>query len=319
MGKGGHRAKSGKAPVAEDDDVLLAAAIAEVNRLKVEAENRTTPTPFFPKEINGGKGAKGSARRKQPNGKEPANGPTAAQPSRVFSMEETLMKMDQVMTFTISKLLPDGGRDVVPSPSGIVTFYTDATDAKKDMVQLMAADAAPKLMLDFTPLGRAFAVSQGLMRLKTPVPTKIQFSRAMVEIAGQEGVPSELREQMQGAGPFPLFYTDKLGGETFTPVFFTREDLASFWVSCGGAHDAVPVPTVTDLRIVVARTLQEAGNWEALHFVPPSGSEALTKQLMAKSSKEAAITRGFVSGTQKLKEVAKKVAIEDGDEPPELS
>ena len=328
MGKGG-KGKGGKAPPApkpDDDDALLEAAIAEANTLRAQAEaNKTAaPTPYFPQKgargKGGGKGSGAASGRTKADAAAAAAAAAAAGQGRVFSMQETLAKLDTVMAFTIAQLKEDGFRDVVPSPNGEVTFYLDAVDAKKDMVQLMAANpSGPKLVLDYTPLGRAFALSQGLMGLKTPVPTKIQFSRAVIEKVNDAGIPEELRTGMAGVGPFPLFYSDKLGGETFTPVFFTKEDLGSFWVSCGGAMDQVPEPTISDLRIIVARTLQEPGNWEALHFVPPSGSEALTKDLAARANKDAALRQGFMSGAQKLKKVAHEVAVADGDEPPALA
>jgi len=151
------------------------------------------------------------------------------------------------------------------------------------------------------------------------VPAKLQFSRAVIAEVGDAGVPEELRERMGGAGPFPLLYSDKLGAESFTPVFFTKSDLGEFWCNTGGTANNIPEPTVTDLRIVVARTLQEAGQWEPLHYIPSKRCEALTKELIAKADKEKAVTEGFVSGTQRMKQVAHAVALADGDEPPPLS
>ena len=56
--------------------------------------------------------------------------------------------------------------------------------------------------------------------------------------------------------------------------------------------DQVPEPTISDLRIIVARTPQEPGNWEALHFVPPSGSEALTKDLVRERTRTPRLGKG---------------------------
>lgn len=234
-------------------------------------------------------------------------------------MPEILAKLDQVMTFTISRLLSDGSKDACPSPDGAVTFYLDAADAKADLAALKAANPEARVTLDFTALGRAFALTQGLMGLRAPGPTRIQFSRKLVEAHGEAGVPAELAERMRGAGPFPLFYSDKLGSEQFTPVFFTPSDLHELWLTCGGDPAAKPQPTVTDLRLVVARTLQEAGNWAPLHFVPSKASEALTVELGAKATREAVLKDGFTRGIDTLKKVAHAVAVEDGDEPPPLS
>ena len=290
MGKGGRKGKQPAA--AADDDALLDAAIAQASaeREKAEAD-------------------KAAAAKAVP----------VAPPGKTLTMAETLAKLDTVMAFTISRLLSDGSKDTCPSPSGAVTFYTEAADAKADLEELKAADPAAQVALDFTPLGRAFALTQGLMGLKTPGPTKLQFSRANVSRHGQSGLPEELRERMSNAGPFPLFYSDKLGSEQFTPVFFDVADMHEMWVTCGGDRAKLPEPTVTDLRIVVARTMQEPGQWEPLHFIPPKTSEALTTQLGAKAQREEVLKTGFTRGAQMLKEVSHAAAVEDGSEPPPLA
>jgi len=304
MGKGGRGGGGKKQPkqalAADDDAALLDAAIAQAAAERAQMKQQP-PAPAPPSSR-----ARNALADKSKAGS-------------VLSMPDTLAKMDRVMAFTVARLLPDGSKDVCPSSDGSVTFYTDAADVNADLAELKAAHPDAKLGVDFTPLGRAFALSQGLMGLKPPCPMRIQFSRRVVQEVGEAGVPADLRSRMAGAGPFPLFFSERLGSEAFTPVFFTRADLNEFWANTGGAYEKAPEPTVTDLRIVVARTLQEPGQWEPLHYIPPKASEALTKELASKADREAAVTQGFAAGTQRLKAVAKAVAVENGDEPPPLA
>lgn len=243
-----------------------------------------------------------------------------AQQGKTFTMQETLAKLDRIMIFSIFRMLPDGSKDLCPAPGdGAVTFYTDAADAKADIELLKAADAAAKVGLDGIPLGRAFALTQGLMSLQTPAKTRLQFSRAIVQAEGESGVPSAYRERMRGAGPFPMFYSEYIDVPGCTPIFFTREDLAEYWVGAGGAADALPQPTVTDLRYVISRTLQEPGQWEMLLYVPPKHSAELMKAVLARDQRDEGVKRGFTSGMSRLKDVAKAAAIADGEEPPPLT
>lgn len=314
MGKGG-RGKV-KDAATQDDDALLEQAMAQaaLERTKLEA-GKVEAAKLAKAQNKATKSAQAAVLKEAQAAK------AAAQQGggkSVLPMKDTLEKLDRVMTFTISRLLGDGSKDSCPSPSGAVTFYTDAADAKADLEAIKAADATAAVSLDYTPLGRAFALTQGLNGLTTPGPCKIQFSRALVERYGEEGVPPELQERMREKGPFPLYYSDKLGSEQFTPIFFTPQDLFEFWVTCNGDPNDLPVPTVTDLRIVVARTLNEPGNWEPLHYVPPKASEELTRELGARAQREEVLKKGFTKGTQVLKAVAHAVAVQDGDEPPVL-
>ena len=65
-------------------------------------------------------------------------------------------------------------------PSGAIEFYADADDAKAALQSAQAANADLRLELEAVPLGKAFSVTQGLMGLRTPVPTKLIFSAAAV-------------------------------------------------------------------------------------------------------------------------------------------
>ena len=304
MGKGGRGAPKA---AALDDDALLEQAMAQATLERAElAKQPPKPEPAKKK-------GKGKARAAaQQEAAKPA-------PGTVLTMQATLQKLDRVMCFSISRTLPDGKRDACPGLDGVVTFYLDQEDVKADFEAMKAADPEAKLSLDFVPLGRAFALTQGIMGLKAPGPTRLQFKRSTAAEVGDKGVPDYLREKMAGVGPFPLFYSEKLGSERFTPVFFDVADLKEFWATCGGDPKNPPEPTATDLRIVVARTLQELGSWEPLHYVPAKASEPLTRELNQRAEREALDREAFTRGQEKLKKAAEQVHEEDGDEPPALT
>jgi hypothetical protein len=266
MGKGGSAKSKGKGkaavgssgPAATSDDALLDAAIAENATLKAAAAAQAEET----KAKEAAKAAIRIAQAKFKAGTSPKG--------ELLTMPETLGKLDRVMVFTLVRLLADGSKDSAPLDDGFIVFFVDAADAQAALVELQKAHPDFKLGIDHAPLGRAFALSQGLMGLKMPAPSRIQFAKGVVAAEGDKGVPKELREKMASAGPFPLFYSDKIGNPSFTPVFFSRDDLSDFWHEHGGPSEVSPEDhtTVTDLRILVARTLQEPGSWQPLHYVP---------------------------------------------------
>jgi len=308
MGKNS-KSQGDAAPAPEDDDELLAAAIlqSQADRAKLSELDLIAHKAKMATAAAGGK-KKNRAKA------------AASKVGKVLTMPETLAKLDRVMIFHIFKLCDDGSKDVCPSLNGEVTFYVDAAEVRAEVEALKATDAALQVGIDHVPLSRAFALTQGLMGLQAPgaIQMKLQFSKAITAAEGGAGIPEALREKMSGRGPFPMFYSDKIVVPNCQPIFFTRSDLAEFWVGAGGSPDAVPEPVVTDLRIVVTRTLQEAGSWASLLYVPPKSSAALAKELIARTTLEKKTADGFASGGARLKEVARAVAVADGEEPPPL-
>jgi len=301
MGKKGNKAKTQEL----DDDALLDAAILENKELRAK----------LPQEVKKTGGAPSKGRRSNLNHN---NAPLPE--LKTLTMQETLAKLDRVMIFSIFRMLPDGSKDICPSSDGVVTFYAGADDVQAELEKLKQAEPSARLGLDHLPLGRAFAISQGLMGVKAPGPTRLLFSRAVVEAEGEAGVPTEMRERMRAAGPFPLFYSEQIQVPTATPLFFAREDVTEYWVAAGlGSRDDAPEPAVTDLRIAVGRTLQEAGVWEPLVYVPAKSSMGLLKQITERVYREKLTQEGFASGSQRMQAVKHAVAVADGEEPPPLS
>jgi hypothetical protein len=303
---GGKSKKGGKkdgASPALDEDALLDAAIAENLALKAKAESEAKLMEVVKKEVK-------EAKKKKS--------------LRVLQMSETMAKLDRVMVFHITRTLPDGNKDVVVVENTLI-FYVDAADVQTDLEELKAADPSLPLSIEHVPLGKAFALVQGLQGLTGPPGVKrhLQFSRAVVKAEGERGIPAELREQMRSGGPMPMFYSEKIELPGVTPIFFTRDDLLKFWegsLLAGAPHAAkAPPVTVTDLRYVVARTLQEAGDWEALFFVPPSRSAELSTAVRDAALREAEMARGFESGAQRLQAVMHAERVASGEEPPPLT
>ena len=315
MGKGGSgKAKqknSGKAVTASsaDDDALLEAAIVEASIARAAAVVKA-------EEAKAKEAAMAAVKIAQAKFKPGATKPAG----EILTMQQTLAKLDRIIVFTLVRVLDDGSKDACPF-KGELQFYVDAGDAQADLAALQKENPEAKLGIGHAPLGRAFALTQGLMGLKADAPSRLQFPRSACTAEGDGGVPKELREKMTAAGPFPLFYSDKLGNPSFTPVFFSRSDLSDFWTTSGAPAELKPEDhtTVTDLRILVARTLQEPGSWQPLHYVPAKASAALAKEVTDRAAVDDELAEGFTKGAQRLKQEMKKLAVESGDEPPALS
>jgi len=286
-----------------DDDALLEQAIAENALLAKQQPSQPTAASAQAKAAGKAKSSKKKSTDK------------------VLTMAESMEKLQGVRIFHIFRLLKDGAKDVVADADGVIAFYVSAADVQAALATLKQADTGTaSLGIDHITLDRAFALTQGLMGLQAPgAKTRLHFPQAVVAAEGEAGVPEPLRERMRNAGPYPLFYSEKIIDPKCTPLFFTRSDLAEYWVATGGAADAVPEPTVTDLRVVIGRTLQEPGNWESLRVIPPSEAAPLFQELFARSTKECDMTYGFLSGATRLQVVKHAVAVADGDEPPPLA
>jgi hypothetical protein len=209
----------------------------------------------------------------------------AAMTEKVLSMPEALEKLDRVRVFNVVRILKEGGaKDVCASPDGFIVFYADAADAEAALAEMTKLHSEGMLRLETIPLGRAFALTQGLMGLKAPMPTRIQFSQAIVAQEGDRGVPEELKARMAKTGPFPLFFLPGLGAPAIMPIFFSRADLTACWAK---KHtEAMPEASVTDLRVLVARTMQEPGDWKQLVFVHGHAEAQLIKRLDAQAKRE---------------------------------
>ena len=288
MGKGGSgkaRQKSGSNKAvtpSADDDALLEAAIVEASIARAAAVVKAEEA----KAKEAAAAAVKIAQAKFKTGASAFNG-------EILTMQQTLAKLDRIIVFTLVRVLEDGSKDACPF-KGELQFYVDSGDAQADLAALQKEHPDAKIGISHAPLGRAFALTQGLMGLKADAPSRLQFPRSTCAAEGDACVPKELREKMRSAGPFPLFYSDKLGNNGFTPVFFSRSDLCDFWMTSGAPAELKPEEhtTVTDLRILIARTLQEPGSWQPLHYVPAKNSAALAKEVTDRAAADDEVSEG---------------------------
>lgn len=188
---------------------------------------------------------------------------------RPLTMVEVLGKLDRVSTFNITRLRPDGSKDLHSSASGQLELFAAAEDARAALAAERLANPDALLELEVVPLGKAFSFTQGLLGLQPG--GKLRFSRAVLAETGDSGVPEALRERMASNGPFPIFTVEQLRSPGARPFFLTRADLCACWVKSGRAAEELPPldETVSDLRVLVAETLHTADAWASLLFMPP--------------------------------------------------
>ena len=80
-------------------------------------------------------------------------------------------------------------------------------------------------------------------------PMQLKPSSQVLAVCGEAGV-KELDKQMsklknrkgvnKRQGAFPLFYLDELQSKDVMPIFFTRDDLVTCWMSSGRAFEDMP-------------------------------------------------------------------------------
>ena len=197
---------------------------------------------------------------------------------------EVVAKLDKVMLLNVVATVEGKDWQIVPGVDGDLCWYADVFDGKAALAAMQAkmpATPGNQLGLDFTPLGRAYSLSQGwtkrLLEGKVP-PMRLQPSTKVLETCGAEGIkslesqlPKVLKQANARQGPFPLFFLEELQSERVMPFFFTREDLVTCWVSSGKPFEDIPAQlNAIDLRALVARMLSEPSDWlERLLIVPP--------------------------------------------------
>ena len=256
MGKGGNKKKKAAAP-APDDNALLEAAIAESNaaRAKMEADAAAAAGDAV------GRGA--------------AVHPVAqtALGHAALSHQEIVEKLDAVPVFHIT-----GGdeKQMVPTAadhSG--TWFFGHADAQQQLAKLREANAGVKGLefgIEVTPLGTAFALSEGWSPVPPGTLLRLECSQAVVATMPEPPapLPSALRERFnQRTGAIPIFMVDGFRTAKGTvPACLDVRDLCRLWErETGRPRDAMPEVTISDLRLLVARMLAQADDWRAFAFV----------------------------------------------------
>lgn len=270
MGKG---KKSSSAAVADNDDALLDAAIAEnAARARRDAEEAAAAAEEAKTK------REQDAVIAQALGREP------------LTHQAVIEKLDAVPAFHIKTA--DGNMvptDDAGTPCGC--FYFDADDAKRQMAKLQEANAGLKLELEAIPLGTAFALSEGW----SPVPegTQLRLQASLAVLASLPEPPEPLPQVLQQrfnalTGAIPLFMLEghrRLTGET--PFFSDVPSLLSGWTrDTAKPKEEMPEVTVVDLRLVVARMLSQSDDWRCVCFVPPRKALEHVRQLAIQNGDE---------------------------------
>lgn len=253
MGK--QKKKGAKQAEQLNDDELLDQAIAENRRLEEE-------------------------RRQQQQQLE-ATAAVAAQAAGRPSKAEVLRRLDEsgILLFHLVSILEGNKSSACTSADGEWVFYFDPADAKAAMEERSKTHPGP-LAVSFTPLGRAFALSEGWIKpaASNPPPMRLQASQAVLRSfggkIGHDICPPKIREKMNPrTSPLPVFTLAELQDEETgaAPFFFSRNDMTRRWMEkTGKPIAAVPgQATLSDLRVLVVRMLTNPRDWATLQLVPP--------------------------------------------------
>ena len=191
--------------------------------------------------------------------------------------QEVVDKLDEVPVFHIMnadrKLLP------VPDGSGgtCLRFYADPAEAQAVLDSVQALNPDVTLHMGVTPLGTAFALTQGWAPNEANVPLHLRsFSSVVTKVA------TELAIEMDPDGAFPLFGSSCMTSATVTPFWLSPADLHASWEQNGRpGGEQVPDVTITDLAKVVKLALSDGSerNWNTLLLLAPPGSIAKAQSL----------------------------------------
>jgi len=267
--------KQKQSPTAQmTEDELLEAAIAESRAARAIA----------PPTASAGQ-PKAQGRRKQRD-EQPSSAPSPK--PAALTREAIVRKLNDVPAFAI--LNADSDVVSMESDSGneVVCWFIDAAEVEA----LLAATKAQNpesagLHMGCVPLGAAYALVAGWQSSGFSGELRLQGTRH-----GRETTAAQLREQAasQGLPPStwncPVFVCHALESPTLLPVFFSYEDMLSFWVATGRPRkDAPEQVAVVDLNVLVAQMQTDAFAWRTLHFV---GSHRAA-ELVAASKAERAL------------------------------
>jgi len=253
--------KKGNKKPADDDDALLDAAIADNTRMKEQAE--AAAAAFQSDDV-----------------------PTVW--GGTLTHQEVVEKLDAVPVFHVvvaeSKAMVPTEDDLGISGDASGCWYFDHEDAQRALDELKAANPQLVLELETTPLGTAFALSEGWQQVPENTLLRLQASRAALASLPEppEQLPEALRERFNSrTGPIPLLAIQSFKSRGKTPFFFGATDLAMTWMRETGKPQAeMPDITVVDLRLIVARMLSdESSSWQGLSFCADRKSMEFAAQL----------------------------------------
>ena len=222
---------------------------------------------------------------------------------RVLTKKELIEKLDKMFLFNVC--VHTGNKKQTIAVGGELVWYADPTDAKMALEQAKALDPTGAFALDVTPLGRAFALSEGWMGPppgQAP-PMRLQASASVVQACGADGntLPDKLKAKMnQRTGPFPLFFMEELQADDVVPYFFTKEDLVGCWTNSGKSAESLPSSlTLSDLRVLVIRMLTEEADWSKVTLVPMQKAVDLMAMIDELQSKREQVAAAVAAAVKK--------------------
>ena len=201
-------------------------------------------------------------------------------PGRSLSKEEVITALNMIPTF----YLVDDDEEMVGSLDAggkeSICWYLDPSEALSALVLkhegMVAAPAGAQkdVHLAVTPLGAAYAVTEGWVASRAKLPLRIQASQPLVaavtEILSVD--PSTIAEEgSSGCGFVPIFASEQFASSTRMPFFTSPRDFVAAWTAVGLPADKVPAElTIVPLTKLVDLMLSGSpgSDWTAALFVP---------------------------------------------------
>ena len=276
--------------VAEDEDLLLAAAVARA------AEERAVP-----RSTQSERSTNTKAKAKL------SSAPQADVQVPQLTIQELVAKLDVVPTFAIMNHHTSSGAkrfmpmtfsdsDGTQSPEPVCAFFIDPDEAHRSLVQAQQACADLNLCIGAMPLGHAFGLVVGWADAEGDHPFVIRGSAALTK-----DMRSHLVQQLNKAGlpsywQIPVILCEELQSPTVLPAFFTHEGLSLTWRAVGKPGPPPRTLKVLDLRLLVRTMLapfsQTGADWSIARFV---GCERAS-QVVQRGLDELAAAGGIGSG-----------------------
>ena len=209
----------------------------------------------------------------------------AAEAPRPLSKQEVVRLLDSIPTFNIVTVKESRIMGTTDEHGAeCVRWWLDVEEAESALVVAQTMKPDVPLRLSCTPLGTAFALSEGWQATPSKVPLKLHASRSVVA-----GIADDL-----GAAPdaaFPVFCCDELSNARVRPFFLSRQDLAETWSAAGRSADALPTElTVVLLQRLVNMMLTAHGgiDWRTAMFIASRKATAKAQEIQEAEAKQQA-------------------------------
>ena len=220
-----------------------------------------------------------------------------------LTLQEVVNKLDTIPTFHIvhanGQVFPNTDED----DEVAIRWYLDVDEAEAALGVLQAINPKVPLQLGVTPLGTAFAFSEGWQATPSEHPLKLQASRALTADLAQE------LEAEPDFSALPMFTADAMQNSRVLPFWTTKAGVASTWVAA--ERDPAKMPeklTVVDLRQLVRMAMTGGKNdWSTLLLIASEKATDKAQELQDREERR-----------RREEEEKKKEPLDPLDEPPPL-